>query len=115
MNIEELHEYCMAKRGVKEDFPFDETTLVYKVMGKIFVLTDTEGQFSINLKCDPDLAIELREKHSAVSPGYHMNKKLWNTVFMDGSVSDKEIKQWIDHSYQLVVEKLPKKIQKELE
>lgn len=80
MNIEELREYCISKKDVTESFPFDETTLVFKVRGKMFALTDLEGELSINLKCDPDLAIELREKYPAVQPGYHMNKKHWNTI-----------------------------------
>lgn len=114
MNIEELRLYCLSKKGVTEDFPFDETTLVFKVMDKMFALTDLEGQFSVNLKCDPDKAIELREKHSAVQPGYHMNKKHWNTVYVDGSVSEEQIKSWINDSYNLVVNKLTKAKKAEL-
>ncbi|SFE57690.1 MmcQ/YjbR family DNA-binding protein [Sunxiuqinia elliptica] len=114
MNIEELRAYCIAKPGVTEDFPFDETTLVFKVMDKMFALTDLEGPLSMNLKCDPELALELREKHACVLPGYHMHKKHWNTITIDGSVSDQQLKEWIDHSYQLVVNKLPKKQQAQL-
>jgi predicted DNA-binding protein (MmcQ/YjbR family) len=110
MNIEDFRTYCLSKKGVTEEFPFDETTLVFKVMGKMFALTDLDGDFSINLKCDPDLAIELREQHPAVQPGYHMNKKHWNTVLMDGSISQKLIFEWTDHSYNLVVCQLPKNI-----
>lgn len=112
MNIEELREYCLSKKGVTESFPFDETTLVFKVMNKLFALTDTEDEFSINLKCDPEKAIELRERYEAVQPGYHMSKKHWNTVFIDGSINDKQIQDWIDESYRLVISKLPKKDQK---
>ncbi|WP_430973034.1 MmcQ/YjbR family DNA-binding protein [Sunxiuqinia rutila] len=114
MNIEELRDYCLLKPGATEDFPFDETTLVFKVMGKLFALTDLEGDLSVNLKCTPEKAIELREQHSCVLPGYHMNKKHWNTVLVDGTVSDQQIREWIDHSYGLVVEKLSKKQQNEL-
>jgi len=108
MNIEELRNWCISKKGASEDFPFDETTLVFKVMGKMFALTDLEGDLSVNLKCDPEKAIELRELYSNVLPGYHMNKKHWNTILIDGSVPDELIRQWIDHSYALVVEKLSK-------
>lgn len=114
MNIEDLREYCLSKNGVTESFPFDETTLVFKVMGKMFALTDTCDQFSVNLKCDPEKAIELRELYPAVIPGYHMNKKHWNTVNIDGSISDDLIYQWIDDSYDLIVKKLPKIIREEL-
>ncbi len=102
MNIEELREYCLSLQGASEDFPFDETTLVFKVGGKIFVLTDLEGQLSVNLKCNPEKAIELREHYPSVKPGYHMNKKHWNTVEVDGSVKDDVLKSWISDSYELV-------------
>ena len=115
MNIEEFREYCLSKKGVSESFPFDETTLVFKVVGKIFALTDTMDQFSMNLKCNPEKAIELRERHPAVIPGYHMNKKHWNTVIVDGSVSDDLIYKWIDDSYELIVRKLPKSFLEKLE
>jgi len=115
MNIEELREYCISKKGTSEEFPFDETTLVFKVMGKMFALTDLGGELSINLKCDPNKAVELREQYSSVLPGYHMNKIHWNTVHIDGSVSDNQIKEWIDDSYQLVVKKLTRKQKDELE
>lgn len=115
MNIEEFREYCLAKSGVTESFPFDETTLVFKVMGKMFALTNTEKDFSINLKCDPERAIELRERYPAVQPGYHMSKKHWNTVYMDGSVEDDKIRDWINHSYKLIVDSLTKKLKLELE
>jgi predicted DNA-binding protein (MmcQ/YjbR family) len=108
MNIEEFREFCLSKKGVTESFPFDETTLVFKVIGKMFALTDTEDDFSINLKCDPEKAIELREKYPSVQPGYHMNKKYWNTIYIDGSIGDGELKSLIDDSYNLVVRSLPK-------
>jgi len=115
MNIGTFQSYCLAKKGVTEEFPFGETTLVYKVMGKMFALTNIDEFTSINLKCEPEIGAQLREEYSSVLPGYHMNKKHWITVLMDGSISDKNLKQWIDASYQLVVESLPKSQQKELE
>ncbi len=108
MNIELIREYCLSKKGVTESFPFNEDTLVFKVMGKMFALTNLEGDLSINLKCEPDKAIELREQHPAIQPGYHMNKKHWLTVYIDGSVSDKIIFQLIDDSYNLVIKKFNK-------
>jgi predicted DNA-binding protein (MmcQ/YjbR family) len=102
MNIETLREYCISKEDVTEGFPFGEDTLVFKVKGKIFALANLNDDLSINLKCDPAFAIELREKYNSVSPGYHMNKKHWNTVLLDGSVPDMEVFSWIDHSYSLV-------------
>ncbi|MCF8373716.1 MAG: MmcQ/YjbR family DNA-binding protein [Bacteroidales bacterium] len=114
MNIEELRNYCLKKKGTSEGMPFGDDTLVFKVMGKIFALSNLEGDLRINLKCDPELAIELREQYPAVIPGYHMNKQQWNSVIVDGSVSDKLIREWIDHSYDQVVAKLTKILQKEL-
>ena len=114
MNIEELREYCLSFKGVTEDFPFDESTLVFKVAGKMFCLTDLVDDFSVNLKNEPAKIIELREKYNAVKPGYHMNKKHWNTVEIDGSVPDTKIKEWIKESYHLVVQKLPLKVKNEL-
>ncbi len=114
MNIEDFREYCLAKVGVSEDLPFGDNTLVFKVYDKIFALTSTEGEFRINLKCNPYEIEEIREKYSAVIPGYHMNKKHWNTVIIDGSISDDIIKQWIDKSYLLVVNKLPVKLRNKL-
>lgn len=112
MNIEELREFCLSKNGVEECFPFDETTLVFKVKGKMFALTDLHDEpLSVNLKCDPETTEELRAQYACITPGYHMNKKHWNTVIIDGSVSDKQICEWIDDSYNLVVKSLPKKIQ----
>ena len=114
MNIEELRLYCLSKKAVSESFPFDEETLVFKVMDKMFLLTNIEGELRMNVKCEEELAIELREEFAAVLPGYHMNKRYWNTVVIDGSISDDQLKQWIDKSYQLVIEKMPKKKQAEL-
>jgi predicted DNA-binding protein (MmcQ/YjbR family) len=114
MNIEEFRDFCIQKYGVTEEFPFDEKTLVFKVMGKIFALIDVDLFESVNLKCDPDEAIKLREKFDSVSPGYHMNKKHWNTIDFDGSLQDKEIFHWVNHSYDLVVSKLPKKLRVEV-
>ena len=114
MNIEELREYCLSKKGVTESFPFDEVTLVFKVSGKMFALTDLVDDFSVNLKCDPEKAVELREQFPSVVPGYHMNKQHWNTIFIDGSINDSLLKEWIDHSYLLVVKSLTKKQQQEL-
>lgn len=116
MNIEEVRAYCLAKPGVSEDFPFDEDVLVFRVMGKIFLLTSLSFQpFRCNLKMDPELVEEWRERYSDVQPGYHMNKKLWNSVYFDtGSIPAKELKWMIDHSYDEVVKKLPKKLRTEL-
>ncbi|NVO08365.1 MAG: MmcQ/YjbR family DNA-binding protein [Bacteroidales bacterium] len=108
MNIEELREYCISKKGVTEGFPFDEVTLVFKVGGKMFALTNLDGEPSVNLKCDPEKAIELREQYSAIIPGYHMSKLHWNTVYMDRSLPENLIKELIDLSYQLVLASLPK-------
>jgi len=114
MNIEELRLYCLSKKAVTEGFPFDEETLVFKVLDKMFLLTNITGELRINVKSEPEMAIELREAYSSVLPGYHMNKKYWNTVVLDGSVSDAILIEWIDKSYDLVVQKMPKKKQKEL-
>jgi predicted DNA-binding protein (MmcQ/YjbR family) len=108
MNIEEFRAYCLLKKGVTEGFPFDNDTLVFKVMDKMFALTGLSGEFSLNLKCDPEKAIELREEYPSVIPGYHMNKQHWNTIDVDGSIEDDLLKEWIDHSYDLVVASLPK-------
>jgi predicted DNA-binding protein (MmcQ/YjbR family) len=108
VNIEKYRSYCLEKKGVTEEFPFDNNTLVFKVMGKMFALTDVTTFFSINLKCDSEEAIELRETYEAVLPGYHMNKKHWNTVLMDGSIPDKVLLSWIDKSYNLVTLSLSK-------
>ena len=113
MNLEQLRKYCLSKKGVTEGFPFDEVTLAFKIMGKIFVITSFDIPLSVNLKCDPELAIEFRERYDDVEPGYHMNKKHWNTVVFEGKIPDKELEKMIDHSYELVLKSLPKKIREE--
>jgi predicted DNA-binding protein (MmcQ/YjbR family) len=102
MDIVTLRDYCISKKGSSESFPFGDDTLVFKANDKIFALVNLDGDLSINLKCDPALALELRERYSSVTAGYHMNKKHWNTVMLNGSVPDKEIFKWIDHSYDLI-------------
>ncbi|SIN79808.1 MmcQ/YjbR family DNA-binding protein [Chitinophaga niabensis] len=114
MNLEKFQQYCLSLPGTSEGLPFGENTLVFYVMGKMFALTDIEEFESANLKCDPDQAIELRERYEGVLPGYHMNKKHWNTVLFDGSIPDKLLLQWTKDSYDLVVAKLPKKVREEL-
>ena len=108
MDILELREYCLSLPLSEETLPFDEWSLVYKVEGKMFLLTDMQNLYWINIKCDPDRAIELRERYSEVQPGYHMNKRHWNTIEMCGDLPDHLIKEWILDSYRLVVEKLPR-------
>ena len=109
MNIETIRKYCLKKPVVTEDFPFDENTLVFRVMGKIFLLASLdEVPLRINLKCDPEKAVELRERYDSVLPGYHMNKAHWNTIVIDGSVPGNEILSWITDSYLLVVNSLKK-------
>jgi len=105
MDVVTLREYCIAKKNATESFPFGEDTLVFKVNGKIFALVNLDGDLSINLKCNPAFAIDLRERYSSVTPGYHMNKKHWNTILFNGSVPDKEVFSWIDHSYKLIIGK----------
>jgi predicted DNA-binding protein (MmcQ/YjbR family) len=109
MNIEELREICISKAGVTEEFPFDNSALVFKVMGKMFALTNIDKYESVNLKCDPERAVELRETYSGIIPGWHMNKTHWNTVLVDGSVDDSLLVELVQHSYDLVVSKLTKK------
>jgi predicted DNA-binding protein (MmcQ/YjbR family) len=111
MNIESFREYCLSKPGTTESFPFDEQTLVFKVINKMFALTGLERvPFAVNLKCDPERAIELRGEYDDIQPGYHMSKKHWNTINCEGEVSEKFIKELIDHSYDLVWNSLPKKV-----
>ena len=112
MNVESIREYCLSKPEVTEGLPFGDDTLVFKVMNKMFVLMNLDGELSVNLKCDPDKAIELRELYSSILPGYHMNKKYWNTVIIDSSISEEFLKELIDHSYTKVVKGLPKVKQK---
>jgi predicted DNA-binding protein (MmcQ/YjbR family) len=114
MNIESFRTYCLSLKGVEEGLPFGEETLVFKVMEKIFALTGITFFASVNLKCDPEKAVELREQYPAVIPGYHMNKKHWNTVLIDGSIPDRLIMEWTKHSYDLVVSSLTKKQQQKL-
>jgi predicted DNA-binding protein (MmcQ/YjbR family) len=114
LNIEELRDHCLEKPGVTESFPFGEDTLVFKVGGKIFLLTGLEQSNRFNVKCDPELAVELRERYTEVQPGYHMNKKMWNTVFINGSLTRKQLLDMVDHSYDLIVKSLPKKTQAEI-
>ena len=114
MNIEEIRNYCLLKKGVSESLPFDETTLVFKVGTKLFALLDLEKASSINLKSEPEIAIQLREQYPEIIPGYHMNKVHWNTVFINGSLPDSLIKNMIDASYHLVFAKLTKKEQAEI-
>ena len=110
MNIETFTEHCLSKKGVSESFPFGGDTLVFKVVGKMFALTGLETiPAAANLKCDPEWAITLREGYEDIQPGYHMNKAHWNTVQLEGSLEDSLIKKLIDHSYDLVVQSLPKK------
>lgn len=116
MNIEEFRTYCLSKKGVEESFPFDEKTLVFKVMGKIFAITGLKhDEFRVNLKCDPDRAIELREEHTAITPGWHMSKKHWNTVYFERELASAFLLELIDHSYDRVIKGLPKKNRIELD
>ena len=114
MDIESIRNYCLLKDGVTEELPFDEDSPVYKVMGKIFAITSLTPPYRINLKCDPEKAIELRERYDAVSPGYHMNKTHWNTIDLASNIPPKLIKEWIDHSYDLVINGLTKKKKEKL-
>ena len=115
MDIESLREYCLAKSAVEESFPFGETTLVFKVKGKMFLLTSLDSPaLEFNVKCEPEKAIEWREQYAAVQPGYHMNKKHWNTVTADGSIPTRVLKEMIDDSYALVVNSLPRKMRDQL-
>ncbi|WP_462279868.1 MmcQ/YjbR family DNA-binding protein [Salinivirga cyanobacteriivorans] len=108
MNSEEIRNYCIAKKHTTESFPFDEYSLVFKVAGKMFALLDLEAELRMNLKCDPEYALQLREKYASIQPGYHMNKKHWNTIYFDGTLSRELVFKLVDHSYNLVVSKLPK-------
>lgn len=114
MHLDEILPFCLALKGTTEHFPFDQRTLVFKVMGKMYALIDVETPDSINLKCDPEEAIELRERYVSVQPGYHMSKKHWNTVLLDGELDKNQIQEMIVKSYDLIVKSLPKKLQHEL-
>ena len=114
MNIEEIREFCITKKGAEETFPFDNDTLVFKVGGKMFALASLITGKTINLKCAPERSIELREKFESIIPGYHMNKKHWNTVDFTSNLNPKLVFELIDHSYSLVVKGLTKKQREEL-
>lgn len=115
MNIEELRAYALSLPATTEGFPFDNETLVFKVAGKMFLLMSLERQpLSFNFKARPENGLKLREKYPAVTAGYHMDKKHWNTAVIDGSIPEREIKEWIDTSYHLIVESLPKYKQQEI-
>ncbi len=110
MDLEKFREYCLNKPHVTEGTPFGEDVLVFKVHGKMFALAALdEVPAAVNLKCDPDLALELRDRYEQVRPGYHMNKKHWNTVEIDSGIPEAELRRMINHSYKLVVKSLPKK------
>lgn len=116
MDIEIIRQYCLNKKGTTESMPFGDSVLVFKVMNKVFALLSLESdQSTINLKCDPEYALELREQYAEIKPGYHMNKQHWNTVNHDGAVQPTMIRQLIDHSYDLIKASLPKKDKLELE
>ena len=114
MNIEEFRDYCLAKAGVTEETPFGPDTLIFKVGGKIFALTDIQNFTSVNLKCDPEKAVELRERYQTILPGYHMNKKHWNTVLIQNEINDLMLQDLIDHSYNLVVAGLPRAVYQQI-
>jgi len=116
MDIEIVREYCLSKPHVTESFPFDEHTLVFKVMNKMFALIGLANEDPyVNLKCDPDYALELREEYDAIRPGYHMSKKHWNTIDFEGSLSNRFLRELIDHSYDSVVKKMKKADREALE
>ena len=120
MNIEQIQEYCISKKGVTAEFPFDKDTLVFKVLGKMFALVGLEkweaGEKGINLKCDPDYAEELRSEYSAITPGYHMSKKHWNSIDLTmDEISPKFLSELIDHSYDMVVKSMTKKMRESLQ
>jgi predicted DNA-binding protein (MmcQ/YjbR family) len=108
MDLELFRKYCLSKRGATEDMPFGENVLVFRVGGKMFALAPLdEIPATANLKCDPDVALELRDRYEQIQPGYHMNKKHWNTVEIDSGIPNAELRKMIDHSYELVVQRLP--------
>ena len=116
MNIEAFCNYCLAKPGAKETTPFGPDNIVFKIEGKMFALAALdEIPSAVNLKCDPDRALELRDRYEQVQPGYHMNKKHWNTVLLDGAIPDGDVKGMIDDSYELVVRSLPRKSRQKLQ
>ena len=105
---------CLNSKGARQDFPFDDTTMVFKVAEKMFALINLTQPFSINLKCAPEYAVTLRQKYASITPGYHMNKKHWNTILLDGDVPDQLQKELVAHSYDLTLKKLPRTIQHEI-
>lgn len=113
MNVEEIRNHCMRLKGTTESFPFDETSLVFKVMGKMYALLDLESANYISLKCDPDFALELREKYPSITGAYHFNKKYWNGITLEGEVSDSLLIELIDHSYKEVIKKFTKRMRTE--
>lgn len=115
MDFDSVRNYCLVKKGVTESFPFDEETPVYKVMSKIFLIGSVDYPPTINLKCNPELAVDLRERFPGVTPGYHMNKTHWNTIDLSSGIPPKKIYEWIDHSYELVSLGLKKQEKLELE
>lgn len=115
MDIEAYRNYCLAKIGVTESFPFDQKTLVFKVGGKMFALADIDQFSYMNLKCDPERAIELREQYAGIRPGWHMNKTYWNSVDVRADVPQDVLHELIDHSYELIVSSLSKKLRDELQ
>ncbi|MDR1679851.1 MAG: MmcQ/YjbR family DNA-binding protein [Prevotellaceae bacterium] len=115
MNHESLRNYCLSKPHATEHFPFDDVSLVFKVGGKMFALLPLDVAPMISLKCDPELAIELRETYPAVQPAFHFNKKHWNQIVMDGSITERQVHEWIDLSYNLVYKSLSRKVKEELE
>lgn len=115
MTLEYYRDYCLSLPGVTEDTPFDPTTLGFRVGGKIFAITDLEVFEYINLKCDPERAVELRERYPGITPGYHMNKKLWNSVSVSGNVPDPLILELTKESYELIKASLPKKVRESLQ
>lgn len=114
MNLAEFREHCARLAGFSEDLPFDENTLAFRVGGKIFALMDVDLFVSVNLKCDPERAVELRERYTGITPGYHMNKRHWNTVLTDGSVPEKLLLELAGHSHALVMASLPRKVREQL-
>ena len=116
MDLEYIRKYCLEKKSTEESMPFGNSTLVFKVAGKIFLLLGLDRlPLQFNVKCDPDKAQELREEYASVIPAFHMNKKHWNTVILDGHIPTRLIREWIDHSYDLVVKSLPLKERKKLD
>lgn len=114
MNIEQLRDFCLNLKGSSEGFPFNETVLVFKVMGKIFLFANLEGDFQITIKNDPEKIISLREEYPSVKPGYHVSKKYWNTIDVDGSIKDQLMREWIVESYESVEQSLTRKLKEEL-